>query len=229
MANRMRFTSEHSETHRLEDGTNVRLRLLRPGDRAKLVTGFARLSAESRYRRFFTAMPVLPEKMLDRLLDTDGWNHVAIGAENAETAEGYGIARFLRLEEAPEVAEAAVVVVDHMQRRGLGKLLLAALAAAARERGITRFRAEVLRTNDAVLSLLHELDEGAHPTVDGPIATYELALPDPAEPDAPPGPLFRALRLAAEGLEILLRRLLPPGSPPAPSRSAPRDRDSSCS
>jgi len=209
----MRFTPDSIETHRLADGTRVRLRLLRPEDRPKLVAGFARLSEESRYRRFFTAMPGLPEKVLDRLLSTDGWNHVAIGAEavtgDPESAEGYGIARFLRLEETPEVAEAAIVVVDHMQRRGLGKLLLSALVSAARERGVARFRGEVLRTNDAVIALVRELDEAAHPTLDGPIAIYEVALPDPAQTDAPDSPLFGFLRLAAGGLEILLRRLLP--------------------
>src|SRR5439155_664837 len=127
--------------------------LLRRADREKLVAAFDRLSPESRYRRFFTAMPRLPEKLLRSLLDIDGWNHLAIGAETVTTdpaeAEGVGIARFIRLKDEPAVAEAAVTVVDHMQRRGLGKLLVSALAQAARERGITRFRAEVLRTNEA--------------------------------------------------------------------------------
>src|SRR5438128_4292515 len=77
----MRFTGDYSSTHRLADGTPVRLRLLRRSDREKLVAAFDRLSPESRYRRFFTAMPRLPEKLLHRLLDIDGWNHVAIGAE----------------------------------------------------------------------------------------------------------------------------------------------------
>src|SRR5438309_969172 len=155
----MRFTGDYSSTHRLADGTAVRLRLLRRSDREKLVAAFDRLSPESRYRRFFTAMPRLPEKLLRRLFDIDGWNHVAIGAETMTAdpaeAEGVGIARFIRLKDQPAVAEAAVTVVDHMQRRGVGKLLVSALAQAARERGITRFRAEVLRTNGAILALLH--------------------------------------------------------------------------
>ncbi|HUE29393.1 MAG TPA: GNAT family N-acetyltransferase, partial [Verrucomicrobiae bacterium] len=134
----MRFTGDYSSTHRLTDGTPVRLRLLRRADRKKLVAAFDRLSPESRYRRFFTAMPRLPDKLLRRLLDTDGWNHVAIGAEtmteDPAEGEGVGIARFIRLKDQPTVAEAAVTVVDHMQRRGLGKLLVSALAAAARER-----------------------------------------------------------------------------------------------
>ena len=208
----MRFGPEWQEERRLADGTPVRLRLLRPEDRAKLVAGFARLSDASRYARFFTAMPRLPDVTLDRLLATDGWNHVAIAAETGDqppaTAEGLGIARFIRLDDAPDVAEAAVVVVDDMQRRGLGKLLLARLAAAARERGITRFRAEVMRTNDAMLALLHDLEPAAHTTYEGSIVVYDLEIG--SEHDSlQEGPVFRVLRLAASGLQVLLRRLLP--------------------
>ena len=209
----MRFGPDYVEERRLADGTAVRLRLLRPDDRAKLLAGFARLSDESRYSRFFTAMPRLPEATVERLLATDGWNHLAIGAETGdappETAEGLGIARFIRLGEAPDVAEAAVVVVDHLQRRGLGKLLLARLAAAARERGITRFRAEIMRTNQPMIALLHDVDAAAHPRFDGPVAIYDLAIPEREHEEAHHGPLFGVLRLAAAGLRVALRRLLP--------------------
>jgi GNAT superfamily N-acetyltransferase len=215
----VRFGHDYVEVHRLADGTAVRLRLLRPADRAKLLAGFAELSEASRYSRFFTAMPELPDRMLERLLHTDDWNHLAIVAEAAdvatESAAGYGVARFLRLEETPDVAEAAVVVVDRMQRRGLGKLLLSRLAAAARERGIMRFRAEVLRSNHAVVSLLDGLDGADAPHFEGSVAIYELGLPGRGEEDAHHGPLFGFLRLAASGLEVVLRRLLPERHPPS--------------
>jgi GNAT superfamily N-acetyltransferase len=208
----VRFGTDYEETRRLADGTPVRLRLLRPDDRAKLLAGFGRLSDESRYARFFTAMPRLSETTLDRLLATDGLNHLAIAAEAGdqppETAEGLGVARFIRLPEAPDVAEAAVAVVDHMQHRGLGTLLLARLAAAARERGIRHFRAEVMRTNQAMVSLLHGIDADAHPTYEGSVAIYDLAVPeDTRAEDRPEGPLFGMLRLAASGLQVVLRRL----------------------
>jgi GNAT superfamily N-acetyltransferase len=208
----VRFGPDYEEVRRLGDGTRVRLRLLRASDRAKLLAGFEHLSEESRYRRFFTAMPTLPEKVVDRLLDVDGWKHLAIGVEDGsvdtEAAAGWGIARFIRLEEAEDAAEAAVVVIDDMQRRGLGKLLLSRLAAAARERGITRFRAEVLRTNQAMVALLHEIDATPHATFDGPVAVYELAIPDVGEEEEHRGPIFAVLKLAATGLQVLARRLL---------------------
>src|SRR6266571_4003610 len=162
----MRFTGDYSSTHRLADGTPVRLRLLRRSDREKLVAAFDRLSPESRYRRFFTAMPRLPEKLLHRLFDIDGWNHVAIGAETvtADPAEAEGV-------------------------------------------GIARFRAELLRTNEAMQALLHEIDETARPAVDGPLATYDLVLPEPSPEEPMTGPLYGLLRLAAAGLQVVLRRL----------------------
>jgi GNAT superfamily N-acetyltransferase len=213
----VRFGPDYEEHRRLPDGTPVRLRLVGPADREKLLAGFARLSDESRYTRFFTAMPRLPDATLDRLLHTDGWNHLAIGAEAddgpTETAEGYGIARFIRLDEAPDAAEAAVVVVDSMQRRGLGKLLLSRLAAAARERGITHFRAEILRTNQPMIALLHEIDGAAHPTYEGHVAVYDFAVPAHGDDDTHHGPLFGVLRLAAAGLQVALRRLLPAAPP----------------
>jgi GNAT superfamily N-acetyltransferase len=208
----VRFGTDYEETRRLADGTAVRLRLLRPGDRAKLLAGFERLSDESRYARFFTAMPRLSDATLDRLLATDDWNHLAIAAEAGdqppETAEGLGVARFFRLPEAEDVAEAAVAVVDDMQHRGLGTLLLARLAAAARERGILHFRAEVMRTNQAMVALLHGIDAQAHATYDGAVAIYDLAIPEMTlAEERPEGPLFGMLRLAAAGLQVVLRRL----------------------
>lgn len=208
----MRFGPDYVEDRRLADGTAVRLRLLTPGDRAKLRDGFDHLSPESRYTRFFAAMPRLSETTLDRLLDTDDWNRLAIVAEAGDRpmadAAGYGIARFTRLDDST-AAEAAVVVVDDMQRRGLGKLLLARISAAARERGVTHFRAEVLRSNQAMMALLHDVDHSARAAFDGPVAVYDLPLPEFGERDAQHGTLFHMLRLAASGLQVVLRRLIP--------------------
>lgn len=217
----LRFGPTWSEERRLADGTKVRLRLLRREDRQWLLAGFERLSPESRYLRFFAATPRLPESVLRRLLDTDGWNHLAIAAEaeadGEAVAEGVGVARMIRLKDAPDTAEAAVTVVDHMQRRGLGKLLLSRLAAAARERGITRFRAEVLRTNTPMKALLRDLDETARPVRDdGSVAVYELVLPEPVTEEML-GPLFDLLKLAGAGVEVLLR-WLPGGAARAPRK-----------
>ena len=203
-------------THRLADGTKIRTRPLRPDDREKLRNGFARMSPESKYRRFFAAPATLSERTLDYLTRTDGWNHVAIGAEladeGADPSYGIGIARFVRLADHPGTAEAAVAVIDEMQRRGVGRLLLGELIKAAREREITTFVCYVLPSNEPVKSLLHTLDAEAKPRLENGVLTYELTLPEAAPHERDPAPMYRLFRLAAEGLRVIFRRV--PGSEP---------------
>jgi len=85
------------------------------------------------------------------------------------------VARFVRLVDEPEVAEAAVTVVDSAQGKGLGRALLEVLAGAAKERDVRAFRGEVLRTNVAMRGLLEEAgavvkkDEGETLVFDAPL------------------------------------------------------------
>src|SRR5262249_58818419 len=171
----------------------------------------ARLSAESKYRRFLAAPATLSESTLDYLTGTDGWNHLALGAElaapGADTSYGLGIARFVRLEDDPAKAEAAVAVIDEVQRRGLGRLLLRELICAARQRGVTTFVCHVLPSNEPVKTMLHELDAQAMPNLKDGLLVYEAQLPE-VPPDArDQGPIYRILRLAAEGLRVIFPRL----------------------
>jgi GNAT superfamily N-acetyltransferase len=171
--------------HRLADATEVTIRMLSPEDRESFLAGFEGLSRESRYLRFFTAMPRLPDSVLQQLLNTDGTDHAALAAWCSSGGADMivGVARFIRLHKGGDTAEVAVAVVDHMQRRGIGRLLLAHLADVARERGIFRFRAEVMGANHAVRALVHELDANVTPAaVHGTIAVYDLEVPaDSAE------------------------------------------------
>jgi len=182
----MTFTDDYYSVHRLRDGQDVRLRLLRRGDRELLLAGFDALSPDSRYRRFFTAMPRLPDGFVHHLLDVDGSNRVAIVVEDASDGEPLGIARFFRLDDTPGAAEMAIVVVDHAQHHGLGEILLTALGEAARERGIVKFRADVLRTNTAMTTLLRKVYAGVKTvSTDGSVVVYEMTLELPHGPSTP--------------------------------------------
>ncbi len=207
MSEPLHFPPDYSDTRLLKDGTEIGLRLLRPHDRDLLAKGFEELSAESRYTRFFSPMNKLPEKILDKMLETDDWNHLAIVAFRKEDGQGLATGRFIRLPGEPEVAEFAVAVIDSMQGRGLGKLLLGLVARAARERGITRFRAHVLAGNDAMVTLLRELDPTPDTTSDGRSMTYDLDLPELTDEAASTGPIFDLLRAAGRGLDVLLQSL----------------------
>jgi GNAT superfamily N-acetyltransferase len=196
--------------HRLADGTLIRTRPLRPEDREKLQNGFARLSPESRYRRFFSAPHALSEATLDYLTTPDGRDHVAIGAElagaGADPSYGIGIARFVRLPDEPSAAEAAVAVIDEMQHRGVGRLLLRELIRAAHACAVTTFVCHVLPGNEPVRAMLREV--GAEPdTLEDGVQTYRLAIPDVLEDEPGDGGLYRLFRLAAKGLGVVFRRL----------------------
>ena len=65
---------------RLNDGTAVCLRTITPDDGPLIRDGVARLSAESRYLRFFSPASSLPDAVIDRLVDVDGYDHIAWGA-----------------------------------------------------------------------------------------------------------------------------------------------------
>src|SRR5262249_39081799 len=115
---------------------------------------------------------------------------------------------FIRLADAPTVAEAAVAVVDHAQRRGVGRLLLRALVDAARERGVTAFRAYVLPENVHAKTFVEEFSgPAAVPHTEGGMLRY--ALPPPAAHEPPPSALYRLSRAAASGLQVLARALAP--------------------
>jgi GNAT superfamily N-acetyltransferase len=207
-----RFDETWEETVRIDDGTPVRLRLVRPADKQAMRAAFERLSPESRYRRFFAAKTDLSESDLRYLTETDGQSHLALGAERADVPEALGVARFVRLRERPDTAEAAIVVVDDFQGKGLGRLLLSRLAAAARERGVVTFHADVLARNEPMRALLRSLAPSAVEHADGivmtiDIPTAEAAAAGPA-PEERAAPLYRLLRLAASGLVSLRKNWL---------------------
>ncbi len=162
------------EEHTLRDGSRVTVRPIRPEDAAELKRGFDRLSPASRYRRFLVGMSSLTDAQLRYLTNVDGEDHVALVAtfHDGEREIGLGVARFIRVPDEPHVAEAAITVTDDMQRRGVGRLLAVTLARAARERGIDRFRGELLADNAAARQLLEDVgarivkDEGGNLTFD---------------------------------------------------------------
>lgn len=210
MPNRYHFDEHYLEDAELRDGTSVRLRLVRPADRELLRRGFHGLSTGSRYLRFMGARARLTEEELDALTTLDGIDHLAIGALRRDGAggaeEGLGVARFVRLPEDPEVAEAAVTVMDAVQGQGLGSLLLRRLAAAARERGIRCFRGEVLSCNDAMRRLLAD-HVAATVEPDGEVLRVSVELPSSRSLMAAPGEggdlLGRLLAHAAGGRMIV--------------------------
>lgn len=148
---------EGAPPFRLRDGRPVWFGPVTPSARDVIVRALARLSPESSRRRFFTVRSQLSDRELDALTILDGIDRYAVGAtvrSDDGAVEGVGVARYVRTTADPQVAEVAFLVVDAFQGQGVGKALLARLAAAAVERGIRRFEGIVLPDNTPVLGLL---------------------------------------------------------------------------
>ena len=180
----------------LADGSTVFLREVLPTDRRAIAEGFDRLSPESRYRRFFTAMSRLSESDLTYLTEVDHHDHEAVLAFDGDGGP-VGVARYVRGER-PEEAEVAVAVIDDWQGRGAGTALLERLVERAHENGIERFVASVLAENDEALDLFKSLSPGDPSPRRTEPGQVELVIELPR--DGVPGTLLgRALGAAASG------------------------------
>jgi len=147
------------------DGGTLHLRPLTPGDADALVTFHAGLSIRTRYLRYFSAYPSIPQRDLIRFTHVDNVDRVALAAWLGPQIVAVG--RFDRLP-GPDpgtpgrAAEVAFVVADAHQGRGIGPVLLEHLAEIARELGVARFEALVLVENAAMLRVF--LDAGYLPS-----------------------------------------------------------------
>jgi CRP-like cAMP-binding protein len=137
---------------RINDGTELFLRPVLPGDSERFGGGGAAMSPRTLYTRFLSARPtgaVLPAY----LFEVDYVDHfvwvVTVGVDGPVVAD----ARFVRNDANPASAEIAITVVDAYQDRGVGEQLLCALAIAARLDGIERFEAIVLSDNLAARAM----------------------------------------------------------------------------
>jgi acyl-CoA synthetase (NDP forming)/RimJ/RimL family protein N-acetyltransferase len=127
----------------LTDGGIAHLRPIRPADANRLVAFYERVSPESKYLRFFAPYPRLTDRDVHRFTEVDYVDRVAFIVTLGEDMIAVG--RYDRIED--DHAEVAFLIEDAHQGRGIAQLLLEHLAQAARERGITRFVAEVLPEN----------------------------------------------------------------------------------
>jgi len=101
------------------------------------------LSPRTRYLRFFSAMPALPDSVVRLLTCGDYRRRLSLVAE-WETADG---------------AEVGLVVRDEWQRQGIGVALAERVLVAAEARGFDRFVAHTLWDNGVLRKLLKHVGD----------------------------------------------------------------------
>lgn len=139
----------------LPGGVDLTLSPILKTDREFFERGIEELSLESRFARFGQGVSSLSAQELDYLSDVDQRNHVAWGALVGDEAAGVG--RYIMMDD-PTKAEIALTVLDSMQRRGVGRALFEALIAVGRHDGIHEFAFEARSDNEAVISLMAEVE-----------------------------------------------------------------------
>ncbi len=149
----MTEAADYSVPEQLRDGRPVKIRALRPDDRADMLAAIGRTSMQSLQRRFFVPKKGFSEREMTFFLDIDFESHVALVAQIDEDGHPViaGGGRFIVVQ--PGQAEIAFVVVDAYQGQGVGTILMRHLAILARDAGLKELIAEVLPENSAMLKL----------------------------------------------------------------------------
>ncbi len=151
-----------SEVLVLRDGRIVPVREIRPGDAEALQRLVARSSDRSVHLRFFGPLKGLSDEQARRFAEVDGRDRFALVALDPEDPEEIvGVVRYER-EPGTDAAEYAALVEDRFQDRGLGIGLTRYLIEAARDNGLKRLYALVMRENAGMLHLLRSLDLPEH-------------------------------------------------------------------
>ena len=136
----------------LRDGTTVLVRPARPDDRERVEDYLIGLSDESRYLRFWGASVDVSD-IARRATETDFVDHLTllafVGGEEGRVVAG---AQYIREPDASR-ADVSVSVADEFQGHGLGSILIAHLARAADDAGISWFHAMVLPENHRMVNV----------------------------------------------------------------------------
>lgn len=163
----------------LRNGTTIRLRPVGHADEAKLLKLYEGLDERSRTLRFFTGGVDLPGSV-HRLAEVDR-DHFGLLACRDSDGEPVGHGEYVAFGDGR--AEVALTVAPEMQGLGLGTELLAHLAEAADQQGITSFRAEILPGNQQMIDVVegsgfpvrkHERQDTV--VVDMPISRWPAAM-----------------------------------------------------
>ena len=146
------YPSQYVWEWKFKDGTPVTIRPIRPEDEPLMVQFHHTLSERSVYLRYFCSLSLSTRVEHERLVricfaSYDRGFALVADRKNPETGqhEVLGVGRFSALNR--KEAEAAVLVSDQWQGRGLGTELLAGVARVAREEKFQRLCGEILRDN----------------------------------------------------------------------------------
>ena len=169
----------HAEDE-LKDGRPVTIRAMRAADLADVLAAFRALDEEAIYTRFFTYKKALSDTELKQITDVDFDRVVALiittNTDGLETLVGGG--RYVSGDEPGPArsAELAFLTGNDYRRRGVASLILKHLIRIGREAGLSKFEADVLAQNQAMLSVFRKSGLPISTRADGGVQHVTLDL-----------------------------------------------------
>ena len=117
------------------------------------------LSPRTRYLRFFSPMPALPDSVVRLLTCVDYRQRLAlvVELETADGTEAVALGSFAAIDE--HRVEVGLVVRDEWQRQGIGVALARRVLVAAQARGFDRFVAHTLWDNQVLRKVLNHVGD----------------------------------------------------------------------
>jgi acetyltransferase len=183
----MPYPTKYVVPWKLEDGTDVLLRPIRPEDEALEAEFINGLSEDASRYRFFNVVRNLPHSDLVRFCNIDYDREMAIVAEVTEGGRRHeiGVGRIIA-EPDHGRGEFAVVIADRYQAKGLGRKLVDMVIDIAVEKRLTVIYGVVLKDNSPMLSLCREMGFTMKPKED--YYEVELSLQDgeASQPESSP-------------------------------------------
>lgn len=145
------------ETCAIFDEVEILFRPIKPTDEPLMQDLFYSLSEESIYYRFFSKVGAMSHAKVQRYTTIDYQKEMAIVGlvEEGEKEEIIAVGRYV-VEPETGMAEAALLVRDDWQGKGIGTWIQNYLIEIAKSRGVVGFTGQVLPGNTRILNMAHK-------------------------------------------------------------------------
>jgi acetyltransferase len=176
------YPTQYVDDWRMQDGTPVTIRPIRPEDEPLMVRFHETLSERSVYFRYFHAMRLtqrIAHERLTRICFIDYEREMALVVLRKDQITGeqeiLGVGRLIKIHGTRE-GEFAILVSDNWHHRGLGVELLKRLVNIGREEKLARIFGDILPENRDMLRVCEKLGfRSRHSAQDGVVrADIEL-------------------------------------------------------
>ena len=165
---------------KLKDGTPVTVRAIRAEDWAGVAAAFQSLDPESVYTRFFTYKKALTDVELTKITDVDFFRVVAlvVTAQEQDAERLVGGGRYVATDEAGAMrsAELAFTTANDYRGRGVASRLLMHLIRLGQSQGLSRFEADVLAHNRAMLEVFRRCGRPMKETTEAGVVHVTIEL-----------------------------------------------------